>query len=114
MRLTFFPIHVFRETHQVSFFDAGVEGSNASDVVIHHGNAISPPNDRECEQFYIHRHQIDHNLVIKGSRIFTLVNPEWDELHHIIYLNRAMGALQNPIGTFHRSISIKDGNIVLN
>ena len=80
MRLTFFPIHVFRETHQLSFFDAGVEGSNASDVVIHHGNAISPPNDRECEQFYIHRHQIDHNLVVEGSRIFTLLNPEWDEL----------------------------------
>ena len=114
MRLNFIPIHVFRETPQVSFFDVGVEGSNASDVVIHHSNAISPPNDREGEHYYIHRHQIDHNLVIKGSRIFTLVNPEWDELHHIIYLNRAMGALQNPIGTFHRSISIKDGNIVLN
>ena len=39
MRLNFVPTHVFRETPQVSFFDAGVKGSNGSDVVIHHGNA---------------------------------------------------------------------------
>ena len=114
MRLNFVPTHVFRETPQVSFFDAGVKGSNGSDVVIHHGNAISPPNDGDFEQYYVHRHQIDHNLVIEGSRIFTLINPEWDEPHHIIYLNRAMGALQISVGTFHRSISNKEGSIVLN
>ena len=114
MRLNFVPTHVFRETPQVSFFDAGVKGSNGSDVVIHHGNAISPPNDGDFEQYYVHRHQIDHNLVIEGSRIFTLINPEWDEPHHIIYLNRAMGALQIPVGTYHRSISNKEGSIVLN
>ncbi len=114
MRLNFVPIHVFRETPQVSFFDAGVKEANASDVVIHNGNAISPPNDGNFEQYYIHRHQTDHNLVIKGSRIFTLINPEWDEPHHIIYLNRAMGALQIPVGTFHRSISNEEGSIVLN
>ena len=39
---------------------------------------------------------------------------KWDEPHHIIYLNRAMGVLQIPIGTFHRSISNNDGSIVLN
>ncbi len=114
MRLKFVPIKVFRETPQVSFFDAGIRNSNGSDVVIHHGNAISPPNDGDFKQYYVHRHQIDHNLVIEGSRIFTLINPEWDEPHHIIYLNRAMGALQIPIGTFHRSISNNDGSIVLN
>ncbi len=114
MRLVFLPIHVFRETPNVSFFDAGVKGVNGSDVVIHHGNAISPPNDGGFEQYYVHRHQIDHNLIIKGSRIFTLINPEWDEPHHIIYLKRAMGALQIPIGTFHRSISNNEGSIVLN
>jgi len=43
-----------------------------------------------------------------------LINPEWDEPHHIIYLNREMGALQIPIGTFHRSKSKKEGSIVLN
>ena len=63
----------------------------------------------------MHQHQIDHNLVVNGSRIFNLLNPEWDEPHQIIYLNQAMGALQIPIGTFHRSISNNDdGSIVLN
>ena len=114
MRLNFVPVQVFRETPQVSFFDAGVKGSNGSDVVIHHGNAISPPNDGDFEQYYMHLHQIDHNLVIEGSRIFTLINPEWEEPHHIIYLNRSMGALQIPISTFHRSISNNKGSIVLN
>jgi len=114
MRLNFLPIHIFRETPQVLFFDAGVEGSNGSDVVIHHDNAISPPNDGDFEQYYVHQHQTDHNLVIDGSRIFTLLNPEWDDPHHIIYLNRAMGALIIPIRTFHRSISNNDGSIVLN
>ena len=45
MRLKFVPAQVFVKTPQVSFFDAGVKGSNGSDVVIHNGNAISPPND---------------------------------------------------------------------
>ena len=114
MLLNFVPINVFRETPQVSFFDAGVKESNGSDVVIHYGNAISPPNDKDFEQYYVHRHQVDHNLVIEGSRIFTLINPEWKEAHHIIYLNRAMGALQIPVGTFHRSTSNEEGSIVLN
>ena len=114
MRLNFVPTKIFRETPQVSFFDAGVKGSNGSDVVIHNGNAISPPNDGVFEQYYVHQHQIDHNIVIEGSRVFTLINPQWDEPHHIIYLNRAMGALQIPVGTFHRSISNHEGSIVLN
>ena len=114
MLLQFVPIRVFRETPQVSFFDAGINGSNGADVVIHNKNAISPPDDGNFEQYYIHHHQIDHNLVIEGSRIFTLINPEWDEPHHIIYLNRAMGALKIPVGTFHRSTSNREGSIVLN
>ena len=44
----------------------------------------------------------------------SLINPEWDEPHHIICLNRAMGALQITAGTYHRSISNKEGSIVLN
>ena len=56
MRINFVPIHIFRETPQVSFFDAGVIGSNSDDVVIHHKNAISPPNDGNFEQYYIHHH----------------------------------------------------------
>ncbi len=112
--LNFVSTKVFRETPQVKFFDAGVKGSNGSDVVIHHGAAISPPNDDEFEQYYVHYHQIDHNLVLDGSRTFTLLNPEWDEPHHVIYLNQKMGALQIPIGTYHQSVSGSEGSMVLN
>ena len=62
----------------------------------------------------MHHHQVDHNLVLEGNRIFTLLNPEWEEPHHVIYLHQKMGALQIPIGTYHRSISGSEGSIVLN
>ena len=65
MELRFFPINIFRETPKVTFFDAGIEISNASDVVIHSGEAMSPPDDLTDEQYYVHNHQIDHNLVIE-------------------------------------------------
>ena len=42
MLLRFIPINVFRETPQVSFFDAGVKGSNGADVVIHHKKCNLP------------------------------------------------------------------------
>ena len=114
MRLIFIPIHVFRETPAVTFFDASVEGSNGTDVVAHHGAAISPPDDLNGEQYYVHQHQIDHNLVLEGGRIYTLLNPQWDQPHHVIHLIRAMGALQIPIGTFHRSVSAESGRVELN
>ena len=114
MRLIFIPIHVFRETPAVTFFDASVEGSNGTDVVAHHGAAISPPDDLNGEQYYVHQHQIDHNLVLEGGRIYTLLNPQWDQPHHVIHLIRAMGALQIPIGTFQRSVSAESGSVVLN
>ena len=110
----FFPIHVFRETPQVSFFDVGIKASNGTDVVIYHKDAVSPPDDGNFEQYYVHHHQIDHNLAIQGSRTFTLINPKWNEPHHVIFLTRAMGALQIPIGTYHRSQSGQEGSIVLN
>ncbi len=114
MELKFCPTTIFRETPKVTFFDAGIESTNGCDVVIHSGEAISPPNDFKDEQYYVHDHQIDHNLVITGGRTFVLINPLWDEPHHVIYLNRSMGALEIPIGTYHRSISGKKGSIVLN
>ena len=114
MKLKFMPIKIFRETPKVKFFDAVLEESNGCDVVIHSGEAISPPDDAKDEQYYVHNHQIDHNLVITGERTFVLINPSWDEPYHVIYLNRFMGALQIPIGTYHRSISGKKGSIVLN
>ena len=94
MELKFYPTTIFRETPKVKFFDAGLEVSNGCDVVIHSEEAISPPDDFKDEQYYVHEHQIDHNLVIKGERKFILINPSWDEPHHVIYLNRTMGALE--------------------
>ena len=114
MELTFVPVNSFRETPEVTFLDASVKGSNGSDVVIHRGGATSPPDLNGFEQYYVHHHQIDNNLVLEGDRTFTLLNPLWDEPHHIIYLDKFMGALQIPIGTFHRSISGKYGSIVIN
>ncbi|WP_413440407.1 hemagglutinin [Synechococcus sp. MIT S1220] len=114
MRLHFIPIHVFRETPSVTFFDAGVPGSNGTDVVAHYGAAISPPDLDGSEQYYVHQHQVDHNLVIEGERIFTLLNPAWPQPHHVIHIVRAMGALQIPVGTYHRSVSGDAGSLVLN
>ena len=114
MRLHFVPIHLFRETPQVTFFDASVPGSNGTDVVVHHGAATSPPDDGEFEQYYVHHHQVDHNLVLHGHRRFILLNPAWSQPHHVVLLERAMGALQIPIGTFHRSESGEGGSLVLN
>ena len=36
---------VFRETNDVIFYDISVENSNASDLVVHTGSAVSPPDD---------------------------------------------------------------------
>ena len=69
---------VFRETQDVIFFDISVEESNASDLVVHTGAAISPPNDLVgAKQFYIHYHQTDFNRVVQGERQFELVNFDW-------------------------------------
>ena len=73
MRLNFIPIHVFREAVQVSSFDAGVKKTHGADIVIQHQKAGST-YDGKFEQYYIHHRQIDNNLVIEGSRTFTLIN----------------------------------------
>ena len=106
---------VFRETDSVVFYDISVEESNASDLVVHTGSAISPPNDIVgAKQFYIHYHQIDHNRVLSGNRTFELVNPEWKFPYHIVHLNRTSGSLVVPKMTFHRSMSGEGGSIVIN
>jgi hypothetical protein len=106
---------VFRETPDVVFYDISVDDSNASDLVVHEGPAVSPPNDViGAKQFYIHYHQVDHNRVLSGMRTFELVNPEWKYPYHIVHLNRSSGALVIPVGTYHRSISGEDGSIVIN
>ena len=114
MILKFFPTTIFRETPKVTFIDAGLEAINGCDIVFHCEEAISPPDDFNEEQYYVHNHQIDRNLVITGERKFILINPTWNDPHHVIFLNRSMGALEIPIGTYHRSMSGNEGSIVLN
>ena len=106
---------VFRETEDVIFYDISVENSNASDLVIHTGSAVSPPDDVVgAKQFYIHRHQIDHNRVVSGERTFELVNLKWKYPYHIVHLNVQSGALRIPTQTYHRSVSGDRGSIVIN
>ena len=106
---------VFRETEDVIFYDISVEESNASDLVVHSGPAMSPPNDSVgAKQFYIHSFQDDYNRVVQGERTFELVNYSWKYPYHIVNLNVHNGALLIPRGTYHRSISGKDGSIVIN
>ena len=106
---------VFRETDDVIFYDISVEKSNASDLVIHTGSAISPPDDVVgAKQFYIHKHQTDHNRVVSGERTFELVNFKWKYPYHIVHLNVQSGALRIPTYTYHRSVSGDTGSIVIN
>ena len=113
--VTFKKHRVFRETDAVVFYDISVENSNAQDLVIHTGPAISPPDDIVgAKQFYIHCHQIDHNRVLSGIRTFELINPEWRYPYHIVHLNRSSGALMIPKLTYHRSYSGEEGSIVIN
>ena len=106
---------VFRETEDVIFYDISVEESNASDLVIHSGPAMSPPNDSVgAKQFYIHSFQDDYNRVVSGERTFELVNYDWKYPYHIVNLNVHNGALLIPRGTFHRSVSGQYGSIVIN
>ena len=113
--VNFVKHRVFRETPDVIFYDISVEDSNASDLVVHAGPAISPPDDKVgAKQFYIHYHQVDHNRVVSGERTFELVNREWKYPYHIVHLNRQSGALVIPTNTYHRSVSGENGSIVIN
>ena len=106
---------VFSETDDVIFYDISVDESNASDLVVHNGPAMSPPNDCVgAKQFYVHSYQDDYNRVVSGQRTFELVNYEWRYPYHIVNLNVHNGALIIPRGTYHRSTSGEDGSIVIN
>ena len=110
------PYERFRDTPAVRFFDVTIDSSNARDLVIHSGPAISPPNDTKTGdwQFYLHPHQEDNLLAASGGRTFYLVNLVWDEPFHIVRLAAGGDILRIPPGTFHRSISDLDGSVVLN
>ena len=106
----------FRDTPAVRFFDITVDTSNARDLVIHSGPAVSPPNDPDSGawQFYLHPHQEDNLLAASGGRTFYLVNLAWEQPFHIVRLDSGGDILRIPPGTFHRSVSDPDGSVVLN
>ena len=105
----------FRDTKDVRFFDISITDSNFRDLVIHSGPAISPPNDDKNNwQFYIHHKQEDNLLAINGGRTFFLVNFGWEYPFYKVRLEACGLILKIPKGTYHRSISDKNGSIVLN
>jgi len=104
----------FRRTEGVHFADISVPGSNGIDLVEHTGPAVSPPPLGDAKRFYVHSHQTDHNRVIQGARLFELVCLDWATPHWYVYLNAATGALEIPPGCLHRSVSGKDGSLLLN
>ena len=113
--MSFRKHRVFKETDSVIFYDITVEESNASDLVVHEGPAVSPPDDfAGAKQFYIHSFQDDYNRVVSGTRTFELINFQWKCPYHIVRLDRSHGALFIPRGTFHRSVSGEEGSIVIN
>ena len=110
------PYEKFRDTPAVRFFDITVAASNARDLVIHAGPAISPPDEEKTGawQFYLHPHQEDNLLALHGGRTFYLVNLGWNYPYHIVRLETGGDILRIPPGTFHRSVSDPDGSVVLN
>jgi hypothetical protein len=107
--------HRFRDTPKVRFFDITIATSNARDLVVHEGPAISPNNSAEgLWQFYLHPHQEDNLLALSGGRTFYLVNFSWAKPFHIVRLESGGDILRIPPGTFHRSVSDPNGSIVLN
>ena len=106
---------VFRETPDVIFYDISVDDSNASDLVVHEGPAVSPPDDViGAKQFYVYHHQVDHNRVLSGERTFELVNFDWKFPYHIVKLDRRSEHWLFLVGTYHRSTSGSNGSIVIN
>ena len=108
------PERTFRRTPGVHFADIGVPGSNGIDLVEHSGPSVSPPDRDGRPTWYVHQHQIDNNRVIHGQRLFELFNPNWVDKHWLVFLTEDSGALQIPVGCFHRSYSGKDGSLLLN
>lgn len=110
------PYEKFRDTPAVRFFDITVPTSNARDLVVHSGPAVSPPDDPSSGawQFYLHPHQEDNLLALDGGRTFYLVNLGWNYPFHIVRLESGGDILRIPPGTFHRSVSDPDGSLVLN
>ena len=110
------PYQRFRDTPAVRFFDVTIADSNARDLVVHSGPAVSPPDNKETGawQFYLHPHQEDNLLAVQGGRTFYLINFRWNYPFHIVRLEAGGDILRIPPGTFHRSISDEEGSVVMN
>jgi len=73
MELRFFPINVFRETPKVTFFDAGIDSSNGSDVVIHSGEAdLGLISDENLNLFQYADTASEAWEIIKSSKMSAL------------------------------------------
>ena len=70
MELKFFPINLLRQTPKVKVFDAGIDSSNGSDVLLHSGEAISPLDDLKDEQYYVHNHKLATIQLSQGKGYF--------------------------------------------
>ena len=108
------PARHFRSTPGVTFDDLTVPGSNGLDLVSHDGPSVSPPDRDRQPQWYVHQHQIDNNRVIHGERLFELFNPKWNDKHWFVFLTEDSGALEIPVGCYHRSYSGTAGSLLLN
>ena len=108
------PERTFRKTPGVHFADIGVPGSNGIDLVEHTGPSVSPPDRDRKPTWYVHQHQVDNNRVIHGERLFELFNPNWNDKHWLVFLTPDAGALEIPVGCYHRSYSGKAGSLLLN
>lgn len=104
----------FRTTKGVRFQDITVPGSNGIDLVEHTGPSVSPPDRDRQPTWYLHQHQIDNNRVIHGERLFELFNPNWHDKHWFVFLTPDSGALEIPVGCYHRSYSGNAGSLLLN
>ena len=106
------PYEKFRDTPAVRFFDITVAESNARDLVIHSGPAVSPPDEENTGawQFYLHPHQEDNLLALHGGRTFYLVNFGWNYPYHIVRLDTGGDILRILLDTAH-FIAGADGNL---
>ena len=100
MRLHFIPIHIFRETPSVTFFDAGVQGSNGTDVVCHNGSATSPPDLESSEQYYVHQHQVDHPPAAAYLPVMNRLSEAFSELWYQTSFTDWFEALRDPSAIF--------------
>ena len=116
--VTFHKDRVFRDTPGVLFSDIFIKNQNGLDIVVHHGFAVSPPDQKGTGEktFYIHYHQTDNNRCIQGRRIFELVAPQgqMQYQHYMVMVDDNIGALEILPTVYHRSVSCEEGSILLN